>query len=68
MIVNGEAHLLRLTRIVARVVVDGDVGHARLLAEDDKIILMLGKVVVAADDVILDVAGASPVEAVGKSS
>ena len=65
LIVNGEAHLHRLTRIVARVVVDGDVGHARLLAEDDKIILMLGKVVVAADDVILDVAGASPVEAVG---
>ncbi len=37
--IDGEAYIHRLTRIVARVVVDGDVGHARLLAEDDKIIL-----------------------------
>ena len=63
--IDEKAYIHRLTRIVARVVVDGDVGHARLLAEDDKIILMLGEVVVAADDVILNVAGASPVEAVG---
>ena len=34
-VIDGEAHIHRLTRIVARVVVDGDVGHARLLAEDD---------------------------------